>query len=177
MTQYLYDAEGTRVAKGTIANWSCDNSINASTGEPNNGFTPTNAYVLGPHNEQLTEMTNNSGTWQWTHTNVEAAGLSATYDADLTGKTEGPLYFHLSDWLGTRRQQTDYAGNPCLNFTGRPLATAKQSLPSPASAPTNAIQNQAMTTSGRGTTRVQWAGSCRPIRQGCTSRIQRIRKP
>jgi hypothetical protein len=45
------------------------------------------------------------------HTNVDAGVLGATYDADLTGKTAGPLYFHLSDWLGTRRQQTDYAGN------------------------------------------------------------------
>ena len=111
MTQYLYDAEGNRVAKGNITQWSCDNSINSSTHQPNNGFTPQSAYVLGPHNEQLTEMTNNSGTWQLAHTNVDAGVLGATYDADLTGKTAGPLYFHLSDWLGTRRQQTDYAGN------------------------------------------------------------------
>lgn len=60
MTQYLYDADGTRVAKGTISSFSCDNSINTSTGLPNNGFTATTAYILGPHNEQMTEMTNQS---------------------------------------------------------------------------------------------------------------------
>ena len=31
MTAYIYDAEGNRVAKGSISTWSCDNSINAST--------------------------------------------------------------------------------------------------------------------------------------------------
>jgi RHS repeat-associated protein len=68
----------------------------------------------------MTEMTNRAGTWRWAHTNVYAPGLSATYDADPTEQTEGQLYFALSDWLGTRRQQTDYAGNPCLNFTSLP---------------------------------------------------------
>ncbi|HEX3891939.1 MAG TPA: RHS repeat-associated core domain-containing protein, partial [Terracidiphilus sp.] len=121
MFQYLYDAEGNRVAKGTITSFSCDNSINQSTGRPNNGFLATAAFVLGPRGEQMTEMTNNSGTWQWAHTNVDAAGLSATYDADPTGQTEGPVYFHLFDWLGTRRQQTDYAGNPVINFTSLPF--------------------------------------------------------
>ena len=77
-------------------------------------------YVLGPSGEQMTEMTNSSGAWRWAHTNVYAPGLSATYDADPTERTEGQLYFALSDWLGTRRQQTDYAGNPCLNFTSLP---------------------------------------------------------
>jgi RHS repeat-associated protein len=63
------------------------------------------------------------------HTNVDAGVLGATYDADLTGKTAGPLYFHLSDWLGTRRQQTDYAGNPVLNFTGLPYGDGLTTIP------------------------------------------------
>jgi RHS repeat-associated protein len=123
MTQYLYDAEGNRVAKGTITNWSagCDTT--------QNGFTATTVYVLGPSGEQMTEVTDNSGTWQWAHTNVFAPGLSATYDADLTGQTGGPMYFHLSDWLGTRRQQTDYAGNPVLNFTGLPYGDGLATIP------------------------------------------------
>ena len=103
-TGYIYDAEGTRVAKGTITNWSagCDTT--------QNGFTPTNAYVLGPGGEQLTE-TDGNGVWK--HTNVYAGGaLIATYDAQ-PGNTSNPnpLHFHLADWLGTRRVQTDYAGN------------------------------------------------------------------
>jgi RHS repeat-associated protein len=125
MTQYLYDADGSRVAKGTISTFSCDTS--------SNGFIATSVYVLGPGGEQLTEMTNTSATqtpnWQWAHTNAEAGGLSATYDVDSSGQTEGNMYFHLSDWLGTRRQQTDYAGNPVLNFTGLPYGDGLTTIP------------------------------------------------
>ena len=94
MTEYIYDAEGNRVAKGSITSWSCDTTVN--------GFTVTNSYVLGPSNEQLTET---DGNGNWVHTNVYAAGmLIATYNPS-------GLYFHLSDWLSNRRVQTDYAGN------------------------------------------------------------------
>src|SRR5581483_9741025 len=122
MTQYIYDADGHRVAKGTISSWSCDTT--------SNGFTATTVYVLGPNGEQMTEMTNSSGTWQWKHTNVYAAGQQiATYDVDPGGTTPGPIYFHLSDWLGTRREQTDYAGNPVLNFTGLPYGDGRATVP------------------------------------------------
>jgi RHS repeat-associated protein len=123
MTQYLYDAEGHRVAKGNITNWTagCDTT--------QNGFAATTVYVLGPGGDQMTEMTNNSGTWQWEHTNVFAPGLSATYDVDPTGQTDGQIYFHLSDWLGTRRQQTDYAGNPCLEFISQTYGDGLTSVP------------------------------------------------
>ena len=83
MTQYLYDAEGNRVAKGSISSFSCDAA--------SNNFTATAVYVLGPGGEQMTEMANNAGAWQWVHTNVFAPGLSATYDADPSGQTEGPM--------------------------------------------------------------------------------------
>jgi RHS repeat-associated protein len=122
MTQYIYDAEGHRVAKGSITSFSCDST--------SNGFTATTVYVLGPGGEQLSELTSQSGTWQAAHTNVYAAGQQiATYDADLSGQTTGKLYFHLSDWLGTRRQQTDYAGNPVLNFTGLPYGDGLSTVP------------------------------------------------
>jgi hypothetical protein len=67
MTQYLYDAEGRRVAKGLINSWSCDTT--------SNGFSATTVYVLGSTGNQLTELTNNSATWQWAHTNVSATEL------------------------------------------------------------------------------------------------------
>jgi RHS repeat-associated protein len=67
--------------------------------------------------------------WQMAHTNVFGAGLDATYDADMSNQTEGSLFFHLSDWLGTRRQQTDYAGNPMLNFTGLPYGDGVTTIP------------------------------------------------
>lgn len=126
MTQYIYDAEGLRVGKGSISTFSCDTS--------SNGFNPTTVYVLGPGGEQLTELTNISGTqtpsWHVAHTSVYAQGQQiATYDADLSGATEGNLYFQLSDWLGSRRQQTDYAGNPVLNFTNLPYGDGQSVIP------------------------------------------------
>ena len=100
---YLYDADGTRVAKGSITTWSCDPGAN--------GLQITNDYVLGLGGEQVAELgmggaakgSSTTGlTWQ--HTNVWAGGkLLGTYDKD-------GLHFYLDDPLGTRRAQTDYAG-------------------------------------------------------------------
>ena len=97
MTGYLYNAEGQRVAKGTITTMSCDSS--------SNGFTAMNDYILDSAGNQLTEMAmSENGSMAWQHTNVFANGqLLATYDND-------GLHFHLTDPLGTRRSQTDYAG-------------------------------------------------------------------
>jgi RHS repeat-associated protein len=98
MTGYLYYADGVRAAKGTIAAWSCDPSVN--------GFQVTNDFVVGPGNEQLAEYARNtSGAMAIDHNNVWAAGsLLATNDGS------GPLHFYLDDPLGTRRVQTDQAG-------------------------------------------------------------------
>jgi len=104
MTGYVYDASGTRVAKGTITVWSCDPGVN--------GLATSSDYILGLGGEQVTEMgvnstvsgstTTNSLTWQ--HTNVWAGGkLLGTYDKD-------GLHFYFDDPLGTRRAQTDSAG-------------------------------------------------------------------
>ena len=106
MMEYLYDAEGTRVAKGTITGWTCDTS--------SNGFALTNSYVLSPGNQQLTELSWNNNTTSWAHTNVWAGGqLIATYsaDPDQSQGAVGVLNFPLTDWLGTRRVLTDYAGD------------------------------------------------------------------
>lgn len=52
---------------------------------------------------QLTEL---DGSGQWVHSNVFANGeLLATYNSSPAG-----VFFHLSDWLGTRRIQTDTNG-------------------------------------------------------------------
>jgi RHS repeat-associated protein len=102
MTGYLYDAEGRRIAKGSITNMnSCDPAVN--------GFQSSTEhdYILGLSGEQVTEMamdSNNSMAWQ--HTNVWVGSKPlATYDSD-------GLHFYLNDQLGTRRVQTDYAGVP-----------------------------------------------------------------
>ena len=103
---YLYDADGNRIAKGTIqlvnGQLSCDTT--------KNGFNPTESYILGPGGQQLTEMTWSGGVASWGHTNVWAAGaLIATYSSPNGSQTV--LNFHFTDWLGTRRILTDYAGN------------------------------------------------------------------
>ncbi len=67
------DADGARVAKGTITNWSagCDTT--------QNGFTMTASYILGPGNEQLAELSWSGGVPTPVHTNVWAGGqLAAT---------------------------------------------------------------------------------------------------
>jgi RHS repeat-associated protein len=107
MTGYLYDADGARVAKGTITSMSCDAT--------SNGFQFTENYVLGPSGEQLTQLDGNNN---WQRTNVYIGGkLLATYDVN-------GLHFQLTDPLGTRRKQT--SGN--LATLGVP-ETDIQSLP------------------------------------------------
>ena len=56
LTGYVYDAAGTRVAKGSLTSFSCNFAAN--------GFTPTSSYVLGPGGEQVTEYAV-SGTATW----------------------------------------------------------------------------------------------------------------
>lgn len=108
VTQYIYDADGNRVAKGTAHTILVSGVYVLSCDTTQNGFTATNLYVIGPSGEQLTET---DGQGNWKHTNVYAAGeLAATYDADPSSGTKA-LHFHFSDWLSTRRAQTDYAGN------------------------------------------------------------------
>jgi RHS repeat-associated protein len=100
MTEYIYDAEGTRVAKGTISAWTCDTTAN--------GFNPTYLYVIGPSGEQLTET---DGQGNWLHTNVFAAGqLLATYSYTDSSQTTTDTYFALSDWLGTKRAVVSAGG-------------------------------------------------------------------
>ena len=101
MTGYVYDASGTRVAKGSLTSFSCNFAAN--------GFTPTSSYVLGPGGEQVTEYSvsgstgNYSSTWQ--HTNAFAGGkLLATYDGTGTN-------FELGDWLGTKRVEVGTNSN------------------------------------------------------------------
>jgi RHS repeat-associated protein len=106
MTGYLYDAEGNRIAKGSITTMSCDPSAN--------GFSSTNDFLLGPGGEQVTEMAvEGDNTLTWYHTNVWAAGrLIATYDND-------GLHFYFDDPRGSRRIQTDQVGNieqTCANL-------------------------------------------------------------
>jgi RHS repeat-associated protein len=89
ITGYLYNADGQRVAKGTLSSFSCSAS-----------FTPATQEIIGQNGEKLAE-TDSSGYW---HTNIYGAGeLFASYDPN-------GLHFLLNDWLGSRRVQTNSAG-------------------------------------------------------------------
>jgi RHS repeat-associated protein len=81
------------VAKGLVNSLSCDLG--------SNGFTLIKSYGL---DEDGNEVTETGGDGQWIHSNIYAGGMMlATYDA--TG-----AHYHVTDWLGTRRVQTDYLG-------------------------------------------------------------------
>ena len=115
MTGYVYDAEGQRVAKGTITAWNCDPSAN--------GLTDETDYILGPGGEQVTEVAQDAdGNMQVQRTYVYAAGATiATYDpvanpaynSSSSSTVPQTLYmpsFRLTDWLGTLRATTDSSG-------------------------------------------------------------------
>jgi RHS repeat-associated protein len=119
MTGYIYNAEGERVAKGTVTTLSCDPT--------SNGFTLTESYVLGLGGEELT-MLGGSGSSPWQRTNVYGQGkLLATYDLNPYGVAVGSptvfaaMHFHLTDPLGTRRMQTSSVGQPELDCQSLPF--------------------------------------------------------
>ncbi len=99
MTQYIYDGEGNRVAKGTLSSW--PTACQAPTS--GNGFSLNVQYVIGLGGEQLTELQANNA---WSHTNVfGGGGLLATYSGADT-------IYALTDWQGTKRGETSAGG--CL---------------------------------------------------------------
>ncbi len=120
-TGYLYDADGNRVAKGTITSLGCDI---ASGG---NGFQMTNEFLLGPTGNQVTEInnTNDPGVWQWAHSNVWAGSdLDVTIDwmqNTQNSQWNAAVHFQLSDPLGSRRVQTGAVGGWQAQFGTLPF--------------------------------------------------------
>jgi RHS repeat-associated protein len=108
MMVHLNNAEGQRVAKGTLTAFSCNMTPDPTTGLPANCFALSRESVLGPSGEQLTET---DGNGNWLHTNVYAAGkLLATYSYTDSTHTATDTYFALSDWLGTKRAVVSAGG-------------------------------------------------------------------
>ncbi len=110
ITQYLYDAEGHRVAKGHPTS---NDTLYCPSGTAD--FIPDETYVVGQNGEQISEL-DSSG--QWIHSNVNAGGqLIATYSQDGNVKN---LHFNITDPLGTKRVQASALGGvdapPCLNL-------------------------------------------------------------
>ncbi|HUY81634.1 MAG TPA: RHS repeat-associated core domain-containing protein [Acidobacteriaceae bacterium] len=118
MIGYVYDADGQRLAKGTITTFSCDVTTN--------GFQTQSDYVRDQAGNQLSEFTPGSGgSMVLAHTNVWANGvLIATDDVNKT-------HFYLNDWLGTRRVQTDYAGNLEQSCASLPYGDGETCGPAP----------------------------------------------
>jgi RHS repeat-associated protein len=111
---YIYDADGQRVEKGQVNTFSCNMATN--------GYKAEHAYALGQSGEQITEV---DGSGHWLHTNVYAAGkLFASYD-----QNGNSLNFQLTDWVGTRRVQTNYAGAPEASFQSLPFGSRLISIP------------------------------------------------
>ncbi|OJV43322.1 MAG: hypothetical protein BGO25_08220 [Acidobacteriales bacterium 59-55] len=113
ITQYLYNAEGQRVAKGYSASGS--GLVCPTPGD----FVATEKYILGPSGEQITQfVTRPDGSDVWQHTNVYANGqLIATYDQEGSQQL---LHFQISDPLGTRRVQTSASGSVEISFLNLP---------------------------------------------------------
>ncbi|MEI9967762.1 MAG: RHS repeat-associated core domain-containing protein [Terracidiphilus sp.] len=107
MIGYVYDAEGNRVAKGTITSMSCDPSANGFVTAGN-----VTDYVLGPGGEQVSELAQDAnGTMNWQRSYAYAVGaLIATYDPSPDTPSQPLLSFRLTDWLGTLRATTDSSG-------------------------------------------------------------------
>ena len=106
-TQYVYDSEGRRVAKGSLGNayWPVQGATCAAPTAAN-GFTLTNIYLRGENGDQDTELNGSGG---WVHTNVSASGgLTATY-WNNAGTSE--LSYIYSDWLGSKRAQYSSTGS------------------------------------------------------------------
>ncbi|MGA3102635.1 MAG: hypothetical protein ABSD61_12300, partial [Terracidiphilus sp.] len=79
ITQYVYDAEGTRVAKGKLSwtgsgNPTWNTACSATSGQGGWTFTLTTSWILGQGGEQVTELdaadVNPSNPSGWAHTNV-----------------------------------------------------------------------------------------------------------
>jgi hypothetical protein len=107
MTQYVYDADGQRVARGAISTWP---GAGSSCALPSGaGFTLTSVFVRTPGDNQETELTQSGSTITGWHQNVYAAGsLLATYTSQ--GGSTPTLTFSINDWLSTKRVEINTAG-------------------------------------------------------------------
>ena len=125
---YVYDADGNRIAKGTINASATPFTTPPSCDPTSNGFQLFEDYVLDTSGQELSMLDGNSN---WQRTNVFGAGkLLATYDPN-------GLHFHVTDPLGTRRLQTSMVGQPETDIQSLPFGDQLTIYPDP-DAPTTA---------------------------------------
>jgi len=118
MYGYIHDADGNRVAKGTITSFtSCDPTVN--------GFSTQTDYVRDQSDHPLSEFTLSGGNPVLAVTNVYGNGtLFATDDTTET-------HFYLNDWLATRRVQANYAGVVEQDCVSLPYGDSETCTPPP----------------------------------------------
>ena len=140
ITQYVYDAEGARIAKGTLS--STPSSSTATCAPPqasgatltsSNGLSLTSRYLVDQGGDQVTELSEGAAE-TWAHSNIWAGGkLTATYD------TKG-IHYELTDPLGTKRVQANALGQVDEQCTGLPFGNdLGNPLGANCSAPTNSL--------------------------------------
>ncbi len=119
---YLYDADGNRVAKGTVTPSSSPLTTPISCDPGVNGFTLTETYILGLGGRQMTTL---GPTGKPVRNHVYAGSqLIGTYDS--VG-----LHFQVIDPLGTRHVQTNSIAWPEEQFTNLPFRDGMTASPAP----------------------------------------------
>ena len=117
ITQYLYDAEGHRIAKGHPA----QPTVTPVCTSGGSDFIPAEKYIVGQNGEQITQL---DGSDKWQHTNVYSGSqLIATYDQN---GSEQLLHFNITDPLGTKRIQTTATGSRELTCSSLPFGDGPQ---------------------------------------------------
>jgi RHS repeat-associated protein len=123
ITQYVYDAEGARIAKTTL-NAAPANPISLCAPPLSSGYTLTARYLVDLGGDQVTEI---NGAGQWQHSNVfSAARLTATYDYN---NGNGGLHYELADPLGTKRVQANISGQTEMSWISLPYGDALTAIP------------------------------------------------
>jgi RHS repeat-associated protein len=123
--QYIYDAEGARIGKGTLATQlalpvvsgstvtspTCTAPQGSASGTTLNlgtGSQFTTRWLVDLGGNQVSEV---NGSGVWVHSNVFVGGrLMATYAGPGDSVAQG-YHYPLTDWLGTKRMQTNASGN------------------------------------------------------------------
>ena len=124
--QHRYDAEGARIAKGTLSA-APPNSTSLCAPPLSSGFTLSARYLVDQGGNQVTEI---NGAGQWKHSNVfSTARLTATYD------TSG-LHYELADPLGTKRVQANISGQIEMSWVSLPFGDALTPIAPPNPPPT-----------------------------------------
>jgi RHS repeat-associated protein len=130
--QYLYDAEGARIAKFTLASPPAQYTLIGTNlgssptcapppaaaltapGYSGSGVSLYSRYLVDLGGDQVTELNMSGGALVWTHSNIFAGTrLTATYD-------RSGLHYELADPLGSRRILADVNGNVQQSCTSLP---------------------------------------------------------